>query len=324
MVNNFGSLSLFFGITKQNYNIDTIKRITIKKLCLSEREYDMTDRGLWQSQNFLRRPEFVRSLVDRTDISKNDTVIEIGPGKGIITRELEKRAGRITAIEIDHKLVADLQTSFRDSPSVKVVEADFLMWQLPHEPYKVFSNIPFNMTADIVRKLTEDKNPPQAAYLIMQDKAAFRFMGKPKESQISILLKPWFEIGIVANIDRREFAPVPKINAVLAEFRKREQPLIEPESRQWFRDFVIYGYNQWQPTILDAFRRVFSPRQRSIIERELRIRGVKPSDLTLYQWLKLFEAFTVYMPPDKKEVVRSAEERLKNQQKGLKKWYRTR
>lgn len=291
---------------------------------MPEREYNMADRELWQSQNFLRRPEFVRSLIDRTDVSKNDTVIEIGPGKGIITRELEKKAGRIIAIEIDDKLVADLRTSFHDSPSVQVVQTDFLMWQLPHEPYKVFSNIPFNMTADIVRKLTEDRNPPLVAYLIMQDKAAFRFMGKPKESQISILLKPWFEIGIVANIDRREFAPVPKINAVLAEFRKREQPLVEPESRQWFRDFVVYGYNQWQPTILDAFREVFSPKQRNILERELRIRGVKPSDLTLDQWLKLFETFTVYVSPDKKEVVRGAEERLERQQKGLKKWHRTR
>lgn len=78
------------------------------------------------------------------------------------------------------------------------------------------------MTTDIVRKLTEDRNPPQITYLIMQDKAAFRLMGKPKESQTSILLKPWFGVGIIANIDRKEFTPVPNVNAVLAELRKRE------------------------------------------------------------------------------------------------------
>ncbi|BCX14635.1 MAG: ribosomal RNA small subunit methyltransferase A [Patescibacteria group bacterium] len=281
-------------------------------------------RELWQSQNFLRRPEFVASLVERTDITRDDLVIEIGPGKGIITQQLARRARRVIAVEIDKGLAGNLRASFQNSPNVEIVEADFLKWWLPREPYKVFSNIPFNMTADIVRRLTEDRNPPLVAYLIMQDKAAFRFMGRPKDSQTSILLKPWFEVEIVANIDRREFTPVPKINAVLAKFRKREQPLVKPEFCQWFRDFVVYGYNQWKPTILDAFREVFSPKQRNILERELRIRGARPSDLTLEQWLKLFETFCVYVPSDKKEVVKGAEERLKRQQGSLKKRHRTR
>lgn len=291
---------------------------------MSQIEHNIGDRELWQSQNFLRRPEFVANLVEKVDINRDDLLIEIGPGEGIITQQLARRANRVIAVEIDQRLAMNLRASLRGLSNVEVIQADFLRWQLPQEPYKVFSNIPFNMTADIVRKLTEDKNPPKTVYLIIQDKAAFRFMGEPKDSQISILLKPWFEIYIVTDIDRREFTPVPKINAVLAEFRRREQPLVEHEFRQWFRDFVVYGYNQWQPTILDAFKKIFSPKQRSIIESELRIRGVKPSDLTLDQWLKLFKIFTIYVPPDKKEIVRDAEKRLKKQQKGLRKWHRTR
>ncbi len=179
------------------------------------------------------------------------------------------------------------------------------------------------MTADIVRKLTEDRNPPLIAYLIMQDKAALRFIGKPKESQMSILLKPWFEINIVIDINRKEFTPVPKINAVLASFKKREQPLIRLKFRQWFRDFVVYGYNQWQPTIMEAFRQIFSPKQRTIIEKKLKIKEAKPSDLS-FDLLKLFEIFILHVPSDKKELVKGAEERLKKQQKNLKKWHRTR
>lgn len=286
----------------------------------------MNSREVWQSQNFLRRPEFVASLAERADITHSDLVIEIGPGRGIITQQLASRAGRVMAVEIDKRLARNLRAYFQSSPNVEIVEADFLRWQLPRESYKVFSNIPFNMTADIVRKLTEDKNPPELAYLIMQDKAAFRFMGRPKakDSQTSILLKPRFEVEIVASINRREFVPVPKINAVLAKFRKREQSLVEPQNCQWFRDFVVYGYNQWQPTILDAFKDVFSPRQRSILEEELRIKGKKPSELTIEEWLKLFETFTVYVPVDKKEVVRGAEEKLERQQQRLRKWHRTR
>ncbi len=295
------------------------------KKTISERNNNSWDNHeLWQSQNFLRRPEFVGSLIERTIIKNSDLVVEIGPGKGIITHELAKRAGKVVAVEVDPRLAASLKASFQDTKNIQIIEADFLKWRLPDNLYKVFSNIPFNMTADIIRKLTEDRNPPQVAYLVMQDKAAFRFMGRPKNSQTSILITPWFEIRIISNIDRREFIPIPNINAVLAKFEKREQPLVKEEYRQTFRDFVVYGYNQWQPNILDAFKELFSPRQRSILERELKIRNLKPSDLTIEQWLKLFETFLNFVPQEKKDIVRGTERKLKEQQKRLQKWHRTR
>jgi len=284
----------------------------------------MNTSKLWQSQNFLRRPEFVADLVGKTDTTRSDLVVEIGPGRGIITQELVKRARKVIAVEADPRLAASLKASFQDRTNIQIIKADFLKWGFPREPYKVFSNIPFNMTADIVRKLTEARNPLQVAYLIMQEEAAFRFMGRPKDSQTSILLAPWFEVRIISNIDRREFTPIPNINAVLAEFRKRDEPLVTEENQQTFRDFVVYGYNQWQPTILDAFREVFSSRQRKILERELRIRNLKPSDLTIEQWLKLFETFLNFVPQERKDLVRGAETRLKEQQKRLQKWHRTR
>ncbi len=295
-----------------------------KKHVLEKNNNIWNDRELWQSQNFLKRQELVVNLIEKTGINRSDLVLEIGPGKGLITQQLIKKAGQVIAIEIDKKLATNLRSSFQNLSNIEIIESDFLEWQLPQKPYKVFSNIPFNMTTDIVKKLTEDKNAPQAAFLIMQDKAAFRFMGKPKKSQISILLEPWFDLEIIANINRKEFTPIPKINAVLAKFRKRENSLIESKSRQWFRDFVIYGYNQWQPTILDAFKNIFSLKQRNILEKELRIKDAKPSDLTIDQWIKLFKTFTIYVSPNKKEIIRGATEKLERQQQKLEKWHRTR
>lgn len=295
---------------------------------MSERENDMpNEHQLWQSQNFLKRPEFVQNLIDITDIRANDLVVEIGPGRGIITQLLAPRVRQVIGVEIDNKLANSLRSAFTNTPNVKIVRANFLQWQLPSEPYKVFANIPFNMTADIVSKLTENRFPPEVAYLIMQDKAAERFTGRPlarMDTQTSILLKPWFEVEVTTRIDRREFAPVPKINAVLVVFRKRASSLVESQNRQWFRDFVVYGYNQWQPTILDAFRVVFSGRQRAIIVREIGIEGAKPTDLTIEQWLKLFETFMVHVPQSNKEIISSAEQKLKAQQRRLTKWHRTR
>ena len=182
-------------------------------------------RNLSHSQNFLKNPEFVKGLIDKTSIDANDLVVEIGSGKGIITKLLANKAGRVIGVEIDDKLFADLRKKFQEYPNVEITEADFLKWELPREPYKVFSNIPFNMTTDIVVKLLNAENPPTVTYLIIQDKAAERFIGCPvaKNTQMSILLKPYFEMALVARIDRRHFVPVPKVDAVLAMFKKRQK-----------------------------------------------------------------------------------------------------
>ncbi len=296
---------------------------------MAEREKNISndERQLWQSQNFLRRPEFIRRLIEKTNIGANDLVVEIGPGKGIITQQLAQQAQQVIGVEMDEGLSATLRSAFANSPNVNIVRANFLQWQLPKKPYKVFANIPFNMTTDIVSKLTEGKFPPEAAYLVMQDKAAERFTGKPigtVDTQMSILLKAIFEMGITARIDRREFTPTPNVDAVLAMFKKRSSFLVEPQNYQLFRDFVIYGYNQWQPTILDSFKRVFNSRRRTLIAKEIGIEGARPSNLTLEQWLRLFQAFMIYVPQDHKELVRNAEQKLKSQQRNLKKRHRTR
>lgn len=283
-------------------------------------------RKLSHSQNFLKSPEFVKGLVDKANIGANDLVVEIGPGKGIITKLLASKAGRVIGVEMDDKLFADLRKQFQGNSNVEMIKADFLKWELPPEPYKVFSNIPFNMTTEIVVKLLNANNPPTTAYLIMQDKAAERFIGDPvsKNTQMSILLKPYFEMAIVARIDRKQFTPVPKVNAVLAMFERRRKPLVEPQFTQLFRDFVVYGYNQWQPTVLAAFGKIFTHKQRAILEKRADIRGAKPRDLNLEQWLVLFSAFVDHASDDKKVVVRGAEERLKKQQEKLQKQFRTR
>jgi len=238
---------------------------------MSERPMGKDERQLSHAQNFLKSSEFVGDLIDRTGIKSGDFVVEIGPGKGIITLELSKRAEKVVGVELDPTLVRSLKAGFSGKDNVEIVEADFLKWDLPKRPYKVFANIPFNMTADMVNKLLSAENPPEAAYLIMQDRAAGRFMGPPfgPSSQMSTLLQPFYNMGIIVRIDRREFSPVPNVNAVLARFEKRKEPAVDPTYQTLYRDFVVYGYNQWKPTLLESFRGVFTGKQLDIMARDL-------------------------------------------------------
>lgn len=273
----------------------------------------------------LKNPRFVSSLLNKTDIDSKDTVVEIGAGTGVITGQLLDKVKKVIAIEYDKDLVDELYRSFSKYSNLEIVKTDFLTWKLPSYPYKVFSNIPFNITADIITKLLESENSPESTYLIMQDKAAERFIGEPvgDNSQASILLKPFFDMGIVTKINRDQFEPRPSVNTVLAKFIKKEYPLIKYENWQEYRDFVIYGYNQWKPTILEAFGEVFSYKQSKIIKRNFGVGGMKPSELNIEQWVKVFETYKQYVPEFKKEKVRGAEKRLKRQQKSLEKRHRT-
>jgi 23S rRNA (adenine-N6)-dimethyltransferase len=287
-------------------------------------------RDLRHSQNFIRRPELVKELLKLTEISPNDLVVEIGPGKGVITRELLKRVGRIIAIERDSKFSEELSL-LNNLGNLQLVIDDFLEWQLPQNKYKVFSNIPFNYTADIVNKLTSSDNLPTDIYLIMQEAAAHRFAGVPynENSLISILIGVNFSVQILREIDRESFEPKPNVNVVFVHFDRyaRSQiprSLIPDDEQQLFRDFVVYGYTQWEPTVLSAFSKVFTQRQQSIIAKSQKIEGLKPTDLTIDQWIGLFKTFRKYVSENKKHRVRGSEEHLTKQKKRLHKQHRTR
>ena len=111
------------------------------------------------SQNFLHSKKLVSELLDKTNLNDDDTVIEIGPGKGIITEELSKKCKRIIAIEYDNKLSASLKETFSEDSKIQIIEQDFLKYKLPNSgEYKICANIPFNLTADIMKKVLEFEN----------------------------------------------------------------------------------------------------------------------------------------------------------------------
>lgn len=278
------------------------------------------------TQNFIKSSSFVKYLIEQSDINKNDTVIEIGPGKGIITEQLAKECKKVVGIEYDTSLITGLRNKFKDFDNIEIISEDFLKWKLPNYKYKVFSNIPFNLTTDIITKLLESRNSPQSTYLIMQDKAAERFLGQPmgKNSQISILLKPFYDMAIVKKINRKQFNPMPKVDAVLVKFIKKEQPEIKVQNTQEYRDFVIYGFNQWKPTILKSFKNVFSYKQMGILGKTLKLENLKPTDLSVEQWLGMFETYLKYVPESKKDLIRGSELFFKYKHKGITKEHRTR
>lgn len=277
------------------------------------------------SQNFLKDPALVATLLDRFDLDRESLVYEIGPGEGIITEQLARRFRRVVAVEKDSRLAEQLRKRFSRWPNVTIHAGDFLRYPLPHSPYKVFANIPFNITSAIVTKLAEAEQPPEDAYLTMQREAAAMFLGEPRDSLRSVLLKPWFETKVVHRFARQDFAPAPRVDVVMLRLRKRGPPLVNRTDRQYFRDFVVYLYTQWQPHGDDPLRHLFTRQQLRYLERALRFDPhAPPTSLSIEEWLCLFEQVKAVGGARAAHVVMGGEDRLHRQQRRLRKIHRTR
>lgn len=244
------------------------------------------------AQNFLKDPSLVTELVERADLGADDVVYEIGPGRGIITEALAKICRRVVAIEVEPQLATTLRDHFKTIKNIEVINASVLEFEFPNIPYKVFSNIPFNITADVMRKLLYNDHPPTIADLIVQREAAEKYSGVRWESQASVLLKPWYEFHMAHSFRGSDFDPVPAVEVALLDIRRRRDPLVCTSDADAYRRFVVYGFSRQRANLGKSYKKVFSHLQwkRLAVEFGFDVHA-QPTCLTFDQWLGAFRFF---------------------------------
>jgi 23S rRNA (adenine-N6)-dimethyltransferase len=245
------------------------------------------------SQNTLINKTVVRRLVEQSGIKAGDTVYDIGTGTGAISRALLEKGARAIGIEKDRKLYEKCRQRLINEDRFELYLDDFLLMDFsPPGKYKVFSNIPFIHTADIINKLLHRRNPPEDCYLVLQKEAAERYTGIPGETLQSLLLKPVFWTDIVYHFNRTDFFPVPSVDIVLAQFQKRQCRLVPEEYYPLYREFITYCREDWNTTVKRALLRVFTWTQFRQLSRVLNIDfRVSPVELTFTQYLALFQFY---------------------------------
>lgn len=271
-------------------------------------------------QNFLHNRRLVQRLVRETTLSASDVVIEIGPGKGIITDALASCSHHVLAIEKDPHHAAIMRERNRDRGNVTVFAADFLDFPLPATPYKVFSSIPFNITAAIVGKLTSGIDPPDAAWLVVQREAADRYLGDPVGTLQSIRIYPWFSTKIVHSFRRQDFAPMPQVESVLLHLGRRSAPLVPDEQRILYETFVTTLFSAWKPTVDTALMTILPARDVQKLRRDLHDAiATRPAAMPQAAWIELFDRVVALNDPRVWERCHDAAERLHAQQATLQK-----
>ena len=176
------------------------------------------------SQHFLKSPRLALILIGHSNLKKRDLVVEIGAGSGVITSALAHRVRQVIAIEPDAATARKLRENLaaRGISNVEVVEKDFLEYELPDEPYKVFSNPPFHLSSAIVHRLIEAKNPPEAIYLILQKQFALKLLNTDRHytSQLGYALTQDYQTKIRLPLKPQDFTPPPAVPTVLFEAKR--------------------------------------------------------------------------------------------------------
>ena len=277
------------------------------------------------SQNQLKSSELIRRLVHKSSLLATDKIVEIGSGLGIITQELATVCKEVLAFEIDTKLFEKSQVRLKSLNNITELNEDFLTADLPVTSYKVFANIPFNLSSQIIKKVTEASNPPIDAYLIMQKEAAEKFMGRPKETQASLLVKPWFELSSVYTFQKSDFTPAPNVTVILLKIQRRKAPKVSISLKDLYKDFIVYSTTRWKKTLFESLEEVFTRKQLFKLAEELQFDiGTSPLHLNFDCWLNLFNVFIKLVDREKRKKVSGAFTSQRVRESGLKKINRTR
>lgn len=247
------------------------------------------------SQNFIKSKDLIRKILsEKTSIKPDDIVLDIGAGKGALTIPLSKVSKKVIAYEYDSSLANELNRNLIDFNNVKIIEGDFLKSALPTTEYKVFSNIPFSLSADIVNKLFLDENPPLDAYIFFEKGAGYRFLGLPysKESVLSMKLKCGFKGEIVHQFSKFDFQPIPDADIILVRFLKipeSNKSFASFEDETSFVAFITRVFYKNKHILKNALETEFTFNQIKRIKKDLKLDlTIPPSQLDFTKWVEIY------------------------------------
>lgn len=220
-------------------------------------------------------------------MSADDLVLEIGAGTGRITGSLSRVAGNVVAVELDPGFAATLRRRVR-TPTVEIVESDFLRVPLPEAPFRAFGNVPFGLTTAILRRLLDDPaSPLSRADLIVQFEVARKRTTIWPSNFLTLGWLPWWEFNVLRHLPPSAFDPAPSVHGALLSITRRTPALLPPGRRG---DFVRLLRTGFQREHLPVHRSLRLPER--AWRRLARDRGIGSSaragELDVFDWVAVF------------------------------------
>ncbi|MDP3024177.1 MAG: 16S rRNA (adenine(1518)-N(6)/adenine(1519)-N(6))-dimethyltransferase RsmA [candidate division Zixibacteria bacterium] len=210
------------------------------------------------SQNFLVNLRAAERIVDYLELKSDEKVLEIGPGKGVLTRFLLEKAKKVYGVELDRNLCKYLEEKFKDNENLEVINQDILKFNLKkitrEDRLKVIGNIPYQITSPIFEYLIQDREFIDFAILTVQKEVAKRICAKPGTpdwSPLSIGIQLFSNPEILFTLKPNSFYPPPKVDSAVIKIRFLLRPKVEVEF-PFFTDLVKAVFSQRRKTLLNS------------------------------------------------------------------------
>jgi len=250
-------------------------------------------------QNFLINKAAVKKVIAAAELSNKDTVLEVGPGLGVLTRELGGKVGKVIAVEKDPKMVEILKETLRDFGNIEVIQEDILKLKLQTpKQYKIVANLPFYLTAPVIRKFLESENPPASMVLVVQKEVGQRICAKvPDMSILAVSVQVYSEPKIISYISKKSFWPQPKVDSVIIKIAPIAKPIL---AMDLFFKIVKAGFSQPRKQLTNNLSNLELNRVKLNKEKArewLLKNNIQPSQraetLTVDDWIKLTKSIKI-------------------------------
>ncbi len=259
-------------------------------------------------QNFLLDSAALATIVAAAELTPDDVVVEVGPGLGVLTWELLQRAGHVVAVELDRRLAARLEVELGHDEKLTILESDILritpeeiLAALPSSvdtrPYKLVANLPYAITAAVLRHFLEANTPPEVMVVLVQWEVAQRIVARPGDlSVLAHSVQIYAEPEIIARVPGSSFLPPPAVDSAILRLRVRPTPLVPRDQVDAQMKLIKAGFLLARKMLSNslpnglASQGIQMPKEQ--IVAALEAAGVSPNrraeTVTLEEWMALY------------------------------------
>ncbi len=214
-------------------------------------------------QNFLIDESVLRKIIDAACLTKDDCVLEIGPGIGTMTEALSEAAGRVIAVELDNRLIPILRENLAGRENVTVIQGDILRTDIRKlseeycggKPFKAVANLPYSVTTPALLKLLDESAPILSATLMVQKEVAERMMADPGTKAygaLSLAVQYRAEISVAANVPRNCFIPRPEVDSQVVHLQCFSEPPVRAEDPELMFRLIRASFNERRKTLVNG------------------------------------------------------------------------
>jgi len=263
----------------------------IKRTLKAYGAYTKKDLG----QHFLVDADALKSIVKAAELTKEDKVVEVGPGMGVLTRELCAKAGEVIALEFDKAMISIVKTTCIKDKNLKVENIDVLKFD-PSElgRYKLVANLPYYITSAVLRLFLETQNKPEDMVILVQREVAERICAKPSRMSIlAISVQFYGNPKIVEVVPRASFFPAPKVDSAILRIKVYKKPLFDVDKHLFFR-IVKAGFGEKRKQLINSLAGGLTLNRETTEQllKEANIRVIaRAESLTMLDWYNLYNAY---------------------------------